>query len=208
MKQLVKAVLNVMEECEGIDKSLQVGEGRMSYKGVSDKDVKLKVGQSMRKHGLIILPTEITPITQLNRWEEEQEWNGKKTIKQKQSVFTEVITKYRLIHESGEEATVAGYGHGVDSQDKSAGKATTYALKYNLLYTFLVATGHIDDTDNTHSEEIKTPTLKEVKKEMVLQLKESVLNGKTKANKEHIDKSLNKKGYKSLTDAQYKEITS
>jgi hypothetical protein len=40
----------------------------------------------------------------------------------------------------------------VDTQDKSAGKATTYALKNALLYTFLVPTGTIDDADVTHSE--------------------------------------------------------
>ena len=52
---------------------------------------------------------------------------------------------------------VMGYGHGVDSQDKSAGKATTYALKYALLNTFLVPTGDIDDTDNTHSDTYDQP---------------------------------------------------
>ena len=33
--------------------------------------------------------------------------------------------------------------------DKSAGKATTYALKYALLYLFMVPTGKIDDADKT-----------------------------------------------------------
>ena len=47
-----------------------------------------------------------------------------------------------------------GYGHGIDSQDKAPGKATTYALKYALLYTFMVATGKIDDADSTHSDDI------------------------------------------------------
>src|SRR5690606_4653123 len=35
--------------------------------------------------------------------------------------------------------------------------ATTYSLKYTLLYTFLTPTGKIDDADTTHSEEIQTP---------------------------------------------------
>jgi hypothetical protein len=50
-----------------------------------------------------------------------------------------------------------GYGHGVDPQDKGAGKATTYALKNCLLYTFLTPVGKIDDTDKTHSDEIPSP---------------------------------------------------
>jgi len=58
------------------------------------------------------------------------------------------------MHESGESKEISGYGHGVDPQDKGAGKATTYALKYALLYTFLVPTGSIDDADKTHSDNI------------------------------------------------------
>lgn len=153
MKQLIEAVLNVMEDCTGIEKSMTVGTGNNSYKGVSDKDVKLKIGESMRKHGLIILPIDIVPTTKVNTWEEASNYG----TKIKQSVFTEVITKYLLAHKSGESTTIVGYGHGVDTQDKGAGKATTYALKYALLYSFLVATGHIDDSDNIHSDNIPLP---------------------------------------------------
>lgn len=156
MKNLVKAVLAVMEDCKGVEKSMTVGSGNHSYKGVSDKDVKVLVGEAMRKHKLIILPTKIQPVHQVDRWEETTNYG----TKQKQSVFTEVITEYALIHESGEQITLAGYGHGVDTQDKAAGKATTYAMKYVLLYSFLVATGHIDDSDNTHSNDIPAPPVK------------------------------------------------
>lgn len=153
MKNLVKAVLAVMEEVKGIDKDMNVGDGKYSYKGVSDQSVKKIIGESMQKNGLILLPISINPTTQVNRWEEQTKYGNKS----KQSVFTEVVTKYLLVHESGESQELAGYGHGTDSQDKSAGKATTYALKYALLYTFLVPTGKIDDTDTTHSDNIIVP---------------------------------------------------
>ena len=52
---------------------------------------------------------------------------------------------------------MASDGHGVDPQDKGAGKATTYSLKNCLLYTFLTPVGKIDDTDTTHSDDIKPP---------------------------------------------------
>ena len=58
---------------------------------------------------------------------------------------------------------IAGYGHGVDPQDKGAGKATTYALKNALLYTFLTPVGKIDDTDTTHSNDIAPPPSKQKK---------------------------------------------
>lgn len=154
MNNLIKAVLAVMNECKGVDKSMTVGGGNSSYKGVSDKDVKLKIGESMGKHGLVIFPIGIEEKTQIDRWE-AKDYNGNPTTKQ--SVFTNVVTKYLLAHESGESIEVCGYGHGVDVQDKSAGKATTYALKNYLLYQFLVATGHVDDTDREHSDNIDIP---------------------------------------------------
>ena len=157
MEQLIEAVLAVMEECKGVEKSMTVGTGQNSYKGVSDKDVKLLVGKAMQKHGLIILPTDIEQKSTITQWEENTQYG----VKQKQSIFTEVITKYTMYHRSGASVQLVGFGHGTDTQDKSAGKATTYALKYTLLYSFLVATGHIDDSDNTHSDDLPTPPVKQ-----------------------------------------------
>jgi hypothetical protein len=150
MKNLIKAVIAVMNDVKGIEKSMTVGNGNSSYKGVPDKEVKKILGQSMAKNGLCILPTGIKPSIKIERWE-EPDYSGK--IKTKQSVFTEVVSTYLLMHESGECQEISGYGHGVDSQDKGAGKATTYALKYALLYSFLVPTGDIDDADSTHSQD-------------------------------------------------------
>ena len=154
MKEIAKAILKVMEEVKGIDKSMTVGNGASSYKGVPDQEVKKIIGEAMQKNGLCLLPIGVDSSTKIERWEEDN-GNYKKS---KQSVFAEVKTKYLLLHSSGESIELAGYGHGVDSQDKGAGKATTYALKYTLLYTFLVPTGKIDDSDNTHSESIEVPT--------------------------------------------------
>lgn len=153
MKALIEAVNNVMSMVENVDKSMTIGSGQNSYKGVSDKDVKLLFNKAMRDNGLAIFVTEIQPTTTVERWEETNNYG----TKQKQSVFTEVLVTYELHHVSGDSIKLQGYGHGIDTQDKAAGKATTYALKYTLLYNFLVATGHIDDTDSTHSDSIPTP---------------------------------------------------
>jgi hypothetical protein len=157
MKLIAKAIIEVMKTVKSIDKGMTVGTGNFSYKGVADKDVKFAIGQAMQDNGLCLIPTSVDQTVQVDRWQEEE--YGK--TKQKQSVFTEVKTKYLLLHESGESIEVAGYGQGVDSQDKSAGKATTYALKYTLLYLFMVATGSIDDADKTHSNEAQTAPKKE-----------------------------------------------
>lgn len=182
-KNLVAAVLGVINDIDGVEKSLDVGEGQYSYKGVPDAEVKKIVRNAMKKHGLIILPVGVEPKTEVSRWEEVY-GNNKK---QRQSVFTEVITKYKLMHESGESEILMGYGHGVDSQDKGAGKASTYALKYTLLYLFLIPTGKIDDSDNTHSndhqvpqkppQQPKAPQQNTAKKALTLDQAKTLLNG-------------------------------
>jgi hypothetical protein len=172
MENLAKAVNAVMNEVKGIDKSLVVGSGAMSYKGVPDQEVKKVIGQAMQKHGLVMLPVAIEPSVHTSEWEETTNYG----VKRKQSVFTEVRTKYLLLHTSGESIEVCGYGHGVDSQDKGAGKATTYALKYALLYMFMVPTGKIDDADTTHSEEIATPQAKQKAPEKAVKKKSKIPN--------------------------------
>lgn len=158
MKSLATAILNVMKDVKGIDKTMTVGTGSNAYKGVPDQEVKKIIGESMQRNGLTILPIGIEAKTQVDRWSEIDSYSKVPGVtKQKQSVFTEVNTKYLLLHESGESVELSGYGHGVDSQDKGAGKATTYALKYTLLYTFLVPTGKIDDSDNDHSDNKEVP---------------------------------------------------
>jgi hypothetical protein len=155
---LHRAMVEVMKTVKNIDKSMTIGEGKMSYKGIADKDVKFVLGTAMAENRITCVPVDYDVKTRVDRWEENAEWNGKITVKQKQSVFTEVNAKYLITHvDSGESQIIVGYGHGIDSQDKSAGKATTYALKNALLYSFLVPTGAIDDTDNTHFDSIETP---------------------------------------------------
>jgi hypothetical protein len=161
MKEIAKAIVKVMQEVKGMEKNSKVGSGNSAYDGTKYKDVAEVFNKALEENGLSILPIDIEEETRIDRWEEEQTWSGKTSIKQKQSVFTKVKTKYLLLHTSGESIELAGYGHGVDPQDKGAGKATTYALKNCLLYTFLTPVGKIDDTDTTHSNDIE---VKQVKK--------------------------------------------
>lgn len=156
MPNLAKAVIAVMREVDGVEKNMTVGSGKNSYSGVADKDVKQVYKKAMADNGLCILPIGIDEETQIDRW--DANYNGNLT--KKQSVFVKVKTRYLLMHESGESVVITGYGHGTDSQDKAAGKATTYALKYALLYTFMTPTGAIDDTDKEHSESKPIPESK------------------------------------------------
>lgn len=158
MKNLALAVIAVMKEVKGMEKNSRIGDGKSAYDGTKDQDVKEVFNEVMAKHGLCVLPIGIDETTQIDRWEEVDPWSKEvpKATKMKQSVFTKVVTRYLLLHESGESQVIMGYGHGIDPQDKSAGKSCTYALKNALLYTFLTPVGKIDDTELTHSNDIKT----------------------------------------------------
>ncbi len=142
-----------MKEVKGMEKNSRVGSGDYAYDGTKDLDVKEVFNEELAKAGLCILPTDIKEETQIDRWQEG--------TKMKQSIFTKVHTRYLLLHESGESIELSGYGHGVDSQDKGAGKATTYALKNTLLLSFLTPVGKMADTDTTHSNDHQTPPKKD-----------------------------------------------
>lgn len=160
MKNISLAIIEVMKEIEWVAKAMTVWKWDNSYKWVADKDVKQALRDSMTKNWLSLLPTDIQSKIQIDRWEEVDPYSKSvpKDMKSKQSVFTEVTTKYILLHTSGESIELAWYWQGVDTQDKWAGKATTYALKNTLLNMFLIPTGV--DTDNTHSDEYDVPAKK------------------------------------------------
>lgn len=150
---IASAIVATTKEIKGVEKNANVGTGNATYRGVNDKDVKEIVRKAMANNGLSILPIAVDETCEVDRWD-AKDYKGNPT--RKQQVFTRAKVTYRLLHTSGEYIDIQGIGHGVDSQDKSAGKATTYALKYALLYTFLVPTGAIDDSDMTHSNDIET----------------------------------------------------
>tara|TARA_R110002051_G_scaffold325466_2_gene428022 strand:+ start:1311 stop:1982 length:672 start_codon:yes stop_codon:yes gene_type:complete len=158
--KIAKAIQAVMKSVKGMEKNSRVGGTSSSaYNGTKDQDVKEVFNTALEENGLCIMPIDIQEETIVERWEEVDKWSKStpKDMKSKQSIFTKVKVKYLLLHESGESIELAGYGHGVDPQDKGAGKATTYALKNCLLYTFLTPVGKIDDTETTHSNDIATP---------------------------------------------------
>lgn len=188
MDKLAKAVIKVMAEVKGMEKRASIGSGNHSYNGTKDQDVKEVFNKALSDNGLCILPIGIEEETDITKWSEETQWG----VKQKQSVFTKVKTRYLLLHESGQSTEIAGYGHGVDPQDKGAGKATTYALKNCLLYTFLTPVGKIDDTETTHSQEIQTPTVAKPQKVIIVAewLTEAQLKKALKSNLKQVQATL------------------
>ena len=146
MQELINAVIAVMKSVDNVEKGMTVGSGNYAYQGLSDKDVKMTFKKALSDNGLCVLPIKVEPNTTVSEFEVAG--------KRKQSVFTEVVSTYLLMHTSGASVEISGVGHGVDAGDKAAGKATTYALKNALMYSFLTPSGAIDDADNTHSNDL------------------------------------------------------
>ena len=149
---LVKAVIRVMQEVKGMEKNSRVGSGNSAYNGTKDQDVKEVFNEALARNGLTIFTIDIEEFTQVDRWEEID--NYSKQMKTKQSIFTKIKGTYELCHVNGESKILKAIGHGIDNQDKGAGKAMTYALKNCLLYTFLTPVGKIDDTETTDRKSV------------------------------------------------------
>ena len=137
----------VMQDVEYLQKDDTVGEGRSSYKAITEEKVTTAVRAALVKHGLVIVPVEIEhkredqPVT--------DKYGNEKVYR-----LSTVNVKYRVqnIDDPEDYVTATSCGTGVDTQDKGAGKAMTYAYKYLLLRTFAIPTG--EDPDKTASAEL------------------------------------------------------
>jgi hypothetical protein len=155
---IYQRISNVMQDVDYLQKTMKVGEGKNSYKGVSDESVKTAIRKAMLKHGLVMLRIDVQEELISRQYEAYNDY--KKCSETKIQHFSKVKTTHKIVNIDNPEefVMVQSIGHGVDSQDKASGKALTYSSKYALLDTFLVPTGL--DSDNHHSDDIETPVSK------------------------------------------------
>lgn len=143
-------MFNVMNESEAIEKNMEVGTGKNSYKAVSEATILNMIKPLFKKYELIIFPIGGDIKDHCMTWD-KTDYDGKTS--QTLRAITELKVTYRILDvESGEFQDVVGFGNGADSQDKGAGKAFTYSLKNALSKTFMLFSG--EDTDNEHSDDI------------------------------------------------------
>ena len=148
--QLAEKLFNVMKDATALEKSMTVGKGNYQYQAVPEKQVLNMAKPLYLKYRLIIKPTD-AKLT-----EEVTFHDGK------MRAVTQVKKYYDIIDvDTGEGTRVVGIGNGADTQDKGAGKASTYSYKDALCKTHMMFSG--DDTDNIHSDDIdRTPIKKAV----------------------------------------------
>ena len=146
MSSLYKKMHQVMMDSEAIEKKMTVGEGKNSYKAVSEAAVLNAIKPLLKKHGLVMFPVGVRIS------ESFQEYQGKYGTTQR--FMSELHARYKIVDiDTGEYEILETVGYGADSQDKGSGKAMTYAYKALIQKTFCLFSG--EDTDNEHSDDIE-----------------------------------------------------
>ena len=144
--KLAMKIYNVMCDSIALEKDTVVGEGTKSaYRAVGEASVLNALKPLFKAHKLICLPEDGTI--------EENISIVTAYGKESSRCITQLKVSFKIVDaETGEEATIVGFGNGADSQDKGSGKAFTYAYKTALQKTFMLFSG--EDTDTTHSDQI------------------------------------------------------
>jgi hypothetical protein len=180
----------ITTELSTVAKNLEVGVGQNKYKAVGEADVLRAVKPLEAKYGVYSYPFSRQIIE--SGMIESTTYKGEV----KKSLFERIETVYRFVNtEKPEEyIDITTYGDGIDSQDKSVGKAMTYADKYALLKAYKIITG--EDPDQNASEDLNgADTQKKPSLDKVLLNKAKSLN----IELENIAKYL-KKDVKDLTN--------
>jgi hypothetical protein len=130
------------------DKKVDTGGGRSYFALTHDKLVGELRGLLV-KHGIATIPRIVSE--HLDRHVNQEG---------KVSYFTQVRVTIQMnnIDDKADFCTIEAIGYGIDTQDKGAGKALSYATKYALLKTFMIESG--DDEEDRPIENLPQATSK------------------------------------------------
>lgn len=150
---IFQKMLAITSDLSIVAKNLEVGFGANKYKATGEADVLAAIKPLEEKYGIYSYPVkrEILETAEL------ETKSGTKNL------FLRIATTYRFVNTENpsEFIEITSYGDGVDSQDKSVGKAMTYSDKYALMKAYKIITG--DDPDQNLSEELKGKKVSNVK---------------------------------------------
>ena len=141
-------------ELSAVAKNLEVGVGQGKYKAVGEADILRAVKPLEAKYKIYSYPFSRTIVESGTL--ESADKNG--VVKKQLFERIEVVYRFVNMEEPKEFIDITSYGDGVDSQDKSVGKAMTYADKYALMKAYKIITG--DDPDQNASEDLQGANIK------------------------------------------------
>lgn len=148
---IYERLLSISTELQTVAKNLEISMGKNGkYKAVGEADVLRAVKPLEKQYRVYSYPVEREIIE--SGTIESVDYNGNV----KKQLFERIKVVYRFINidKPDEFIDITSYGDGIDSGDKSVGKAMTYADKYALLKAYKMVTG--DDPDQEASNELKT----------------------------------------------------
>jgi len=161
-KNIYQRMSAITNELNVVAKNLNISVGKGSYKAVGEADVLAEVKPMEEKHGVYSYPCARSVIE--SGILENADFNG--NVKKQLWERIETIYRFVNIDNPSEFIEITTYGDGIDSGDKSVGKAMTYADKYALLKAYKIITG--DDPDQEASGELKGANIKKTPKTSVL----------------------------------------
>jgi len=156
---LYQRLAAAIADCPPIEKDTSIAAGKSSYKATTFDGAISKIRPVLIKHG-IVFSQEI--IEQTNETYEYEQQYGNNPAVTKVGFLTYVHVRLTFINiDNPEERIISdGVGTGMDSQDKAAGKALTYARKNALLAILMTSTGENDEERPDHEATRATPARK------------------------------------------------
>lgn len=145
---IYQKMLAIETELATVAKSLEIKAGANSYKAVDEGDILRAVKPLENKYGVFSYPKSRTVVESGTIESVDYKGNTKKQLFER----IEVVYRFVNIDKPEEYIETTSYGDGIDSGDKSVGKAMTYADKYALMKSYKIATG--DDPDREWSNDL------------------------------------------------------
>lgn len=131
-RSLHRKLAQIMYEAERIPKRGVAPAAMGGFPFVQVGDAADYIRKALAENVLTMMPTGVRIVGQVDR---PTKSGGTMTT-------VDLITTWTITDgESGETITVESFGAGADGGDKYSGKASTSAMKYALLTTFLLSTG-------------------------------------------------------------------
>ena len=151
---IYQRLLKITEELKTVEKNLNVQvTSKSSYKAVSERDVLDAVKPLEAKYGVYSYAFDRNVIDS-GVLTSTRTYNGVETEVKQFYLRLEVTYRFVNVDDPTEFIDIKSYGDGIDTGDKTTGKAMTYADKYALLKAYKISTG--DDPDQEASGELKT----------------------------------------------------
>lgn len=148
-KQLIHSrLLAIMKEVGTIGKDRKNESQNYKFRGIDD--VMNELHEKFSSHGVFIL----TDIIDQRHEERPTKTGGI-------SIYRINTYKFTFMAEDGSHVVSTQIGEGMDSGDKASNKAASVALKYALMFMFLIPTDEAKDPENdSHDLKSEKPTTK------------------------------------------------